>query len=131
MAELRRRPPAETSCCSSAAQETCCEPEAKGSCCGPDHEAGTCGCTARAETVPDDAGELRERVQGRYAGRGRGGASGAASCCGDAAVITEEQHELFGSGLYDADDRDALPEAAQLASLGCGNPTAVADAARG
>ena len=30
-------------------------------------------------------------------------------------------------GPYDGDDRDALPEAAKLASLGCGNPTAVAD----
>ncbi len=35
--------------------------------------------------------------------------------------------EIFGSGLYDDDDRDALPEAAQLARLGCGNPTAVAE----
>ena len=33
----------------------------------------------------------------------------------------------FGSGLYSAEDRDALPDAAQLASLGCGNPTAVAE----
>ena len=48
-------------------------------------------------------------------------------CCGDAAVVTDEQRELFGSGLYDSDDRAALPEAAQLASLGCGNPTAVAE----
>ena len=124
MAELKT---ASTSCCSPAAQETCCEPEAKGSCCGPDHEAGTCGCTARAETVPEDAGALRERVQGRYAAAAEAAASGAASCCGDAAVITHEQKELFGSGLYDADDRDALPEAARLVSLGCGNPTAVAE----
>jgi hypothetical protein len=29
--------------------------------------------------------------------------------------------------LYDAEQRGALPEAATLASLGCGNPTAVAD----
>ena len=42
-------------------------------------------------------------------------------------MITEKQSELFGPGLYGADDRDALPEAAQLASLGCGNPTAVAE----
>ena len=78
--------------------------------------------------VPDDAGELRERVRGSLRRRGRvGSARGTASCCGDAAVITEEQRELFGSSLYDDDDRDALPDAAQLASLGCGNPTAVAE----
>ena len=131
MAELKtinERPAAvDQGCCPPAAQETCCEPEAKESCCGPDHAAGTCGCSARAETVPDDAGELRERVEGRYARAAEAALSGEASCCGDAAVITDEQKKLFGSGLYDADDRDALPEAAQLASLGCGNPTAVAD----
>src|SRR5205823_566909 len=32
----------------------------------------------------------------------------------------------FGAALYDGESRDELPEAAQLASLGCGNPTAVA-----
>ncbi len=130
MAELKtinERPAAvDQGCCPPAARETCCEPEAKESCCGPDHAAGTCGCSARAETVPDDAGELRERVEGRYARAAEAALSGEASCCGDAAVITGEQKKLFGSGLYDADDRDALPEAAQLASLGCGNPTAVA-----
>jgi arsenite methyltransferase len=33
----------------------------------------------------------------------------------------------FGAELYDVFQRDELPEAAVLASLGCGNPTAVAD----
>ncbi len=32
----------------------------------------------------------------------------------------------IGAQLYDPEQRDALPEAAVLASLGCGNPTAVA-----
>jgi arsenite methyltransferase len=45
--------------------------------------------------------------------------TGSASCCGPEAGI--------GPELYSALDRDALPEAAVLASLGCGNPTAVAD----
>ncbi len=43
------------------------------------------------------------------------------SCCGDDGSIS------FGSLLYALDDRDALPDAALLASLGCGNPTAVAE----
>jgi ubiquinone/menaquinone biosynthesis C-methylase UbiE len=34
---------------------------------------------------------------------------------------------MFGGTLYDAQQRGELPEAATLASLGCGNPTAVAD----
>jgi arsenite methyltransferase len=46
-------------------------------------------------------------------------------------VITEEQRAVFGSNLYEDDDRDALPKVAQLASLGCGNPTAVAQLTKG
>jgi SAM-dependent methyltransferase len=37
----------------------------------------------------------------------------------------------FGPGLYSETEREALPEAAKLASLGCGNPTAVADLREG
>ena len=33
----------------------------------------------------------------------------------------------FGEALYDAEQRGELPDAAVLASLGCGNPTAVAE----
>jgi arsenite methyltransferase len=46
-------------------------------------------------------------------------ASRGGSCCGDSATI--------GSTLYPELERDGLPDAALLASLGCGNPTAVAD----
>jgi ubiquinone/menaquinone biosynthesis C-methylase UbiE len=38
---------------------------------------------------------------------------------------------MFGEALYDAEQRVALPEAAALASLGCGNPTAVAELREG
>jgi ubiquinone/menaquinone biosynthesis C-methylase UbiE len=79
------------------------------------------------QAVPEDADELRDRVEGRYAAAAEAAATGRASCCEGATEITDEQRELFGSGLYDADARDALPQAAQLASLGCGNPTAVAE----
>ena len=41
-------------------------------------------------------------------------------CCADAA-------QTFGPGLYSALERDELPEAAVLASLGCGNPIAIAE----
>ncbi len=42
-------------------------------------------------------------------------------CCGPTGETA------WGEALYDATDRAALPEAAVLASLGCGNPTAVAE----
>ncbi len=40
---------------------------------------------------------------------------------------TPAETPAFGSGLYSSEERDALPDAAELASLGCGNPTAVAE----
>src|SRR4051812_40376648 len=44
-------------------------------------------------------------------------------CCGPGADVGSS----FGSELYDIDEQDAVPAEALLASLGCGNPTAVAD----
>src|SRR5207248_3297335 len=52
-----------------------------------------------------------------------GGGCGSGSCCADG----ESDAASFGEGLYDADQRGELPHAALLASLGCGNPTAVAE----
>ena len=46
------------------------------------------------------------------------------SCCAPAAV---DAGGSFGSGLYGADEQDELPAEAVLASLGCGNPVAVAE----
>ena len=66
-------------------------------------------------------------VRERYAAAAMAASGGADACCGDAAVITEQQRHAFGDGLYERGDRDAVPNAARLASLGCGNPTAVAD----
>ena len=52
-----------------------------------------------------------------------GTAPAQASCCPSPA----ETDDRFGSTLYAQLDRDDLPVAAVAASLGCGNPTAVAD----
>jgi arsenite methyltransferase len=84
------------------------------------------------------ANDLRETVRERYAAAALTGTdpTAAAGCCGsddtgccgaDAAVITDDQAELFGAGLYADGERDELPDTALLASLGCGNPTAMAD----
>jgi SAM-dependent methyltransferase len=48
-----------------------------------------------------------------------------ADCCGPDGSLA------WGPLLYAADDRAALPDAAVLASLGCGNPTAVAELREG
>ncbi len=68
--------------------------------------------------------DLREAVRQRYAAAAVRVAEGDAACCGPEPVEVDEN---FGSTLYAADDRDALPAAAVAVSLGCGNPTAVAE----
>jgi arsenite methyltransferase len=88
---------------------------------------------AELKTKTED--EIREAVRDRYATAARSVGTSDAGCCGsagascapDAAVLTDDQREAFGAELYTDDDRDALPDAARLASLGCGNPTAVAE----
>ncbi|WP_037826164.1 arsenite methyltransferase [Streptomyces sp. NRRL B-1347] len=67
--------------------------------------------------------DLRETVRERYAAAAVQVAGGGSGCCGPQAV---EVDDTFGQALYGADDRDALPAEAVAASLGCGNPTAVA-----
>ena len=77
------------------------------------------------------ADELREEVRRRYAASARAVTEGdradcgcgTGSCCADG----ESDAGRFGETLYDAEQRGELPEAATLASLGCGNPTAVAE----
>jgi SAM-dependent methyltransferase len=73
------------------------------------------------------ADELREQVRQRYAESARAvtDGCGGGSCCG------EDEAGKFGEELYDADQRAALPQDAALASLGCGNPMAVADLREG
>jgi arsenite methyltransferase len=80
------------------------------------------------------ADELREEVRRRYAESARAVATdgggcgcGSGSCCADG----EGDAARFGEALYDAEQRGELPEAATLASLGCGNPTAVAELREG
>jgi len=84
--------------------------------------------TTNAKTEPAD---VREHVRERYAAAVVAAGERANACCGEAAVVTEEQRDAFGADLYGSHDRDALPDAAKLASLGCGNPTAVADLREG
>ena len=78
------------------------------------------------------ANELREQVRRRYAesalavDEGSGGCCGSGACCGDDGSAAQ-----FGDALYHAEQRGELPEAAVLASLGCGNPTAVAELREG
>jgi arsenite methyltransferase len=72
---------------------------------------------------------LREAVQAKYGEAARTARTGAAascgcgSCCGTKDPIT--------SDLYEARETAGLPAEAVLASLGCGNPTALAELREG
>jgi arsenite methyltransferase len=86
-------------------------------------------------TIPTDENELRDAIREKYAAAANataGEATCATSCChAEGAIVTEEQRTSFGSSRYDSDARDELPESAVLASLGCGNPIAVAELREG
>src|SRR5436305_6434967 len=78
------------------------------SCCGP-----TC-CTPPGATV-------KEAVQAKYGAAARNVKSYKASCC------TTAKQDPITSDLYDDAEKSGLPAEAVLASLGCGNPTALAE----
>jgi SAM-dependent methyltransferase len=72
--------------------------------------------------------EIREAVRTRYAAAAESvNVEGSASCCGAGTLLSDEEAQIFGAGLYDEEARGELPDTATMASLGCGNPTAVAE----
>ena len=73
--------------------------------------------------------EIREQVRERYRSAALAVDAGQVACCGPSA--TGDSTDVFGAGLYAGDERAAVPADAIAASLGCGNPTAVADLAPG
>src|SRR6478736_9457936 len=100
--------------------------------------------------------DIRDHVRDRYAAAALSVVSGsAASCCGPSdgpqtgghlppkvgdgcgpsdalsAVSDADEGDIFGAALYSPGETDGLPEEAVLASLGCGNPLAVAELREG
>lgn len=66
--------------------------------------------------------QIHDEVRRHYAAEALAVLDGT-SCCGDSGD--------YGSAFYSALERESLPDEAMLASLGCGNPTAVADLREG
>ena len=79
------------------------------------------------------ADELREEVRRRYAESAHAVTQGPLAAAEARVVLraTAVGSAKFGEVLYDAEQRGELPDAAALGSLGCGNPTAVADLREG
>jgi arsenite methyltransferase len=69
--------------------------------------------------------EVRDIVKEKYGQAARQVATGGSACCGASAAFGDRRHDPITSNLYDAAQIGALPEDAVLASLGCGNPTAL------
>jgi arsenite methyltransferase len=71
---------------------------------------------------------IKEIVQGKYGEAARRVATGdkTASCCGPSTCCGADVDPIT-SGLYNEAEKSGLPEKAVLASLGCGNPTALAE----
>lgn len=69
--------------------------------------------------------EIKEVVKEKYGQAALRVQSGGSSCCGASAAL-DGCCDPITSSLYDALQTGAVPEEAVLASLGCGNPTALA-----
>jgi len=79
--------------------------------------------------------EIKEEVRERYAAAAREAAAGRGcageACCEENGCCGDAGPSAFGAALYDPELQNELPEAAVLGSLGCGNPTAVAELREG
>ncbi len=97
----------------------------------PSMESGACcegNCACNNEPVkegarPEASAEIRAAVRERYASAAREVARGGPGCCGDACGCTDP----VSDNLYAPEEIAGLPEAVVRASLGCGNPTLLAD----
>jgi SAM-dependent methyltransferase len=70
--------------------------------------------------------EIKEIVKDKYGQAALRVTNGGSSCCGASAAL-DGCCDPITTDLYDAAQKGELPETAVLASLGCGNPTALAE----
>jgi SAM-dependent methyltransferase len=87
---------------------------------------------SESQTTPATLETIRGTVRERYgaiAQRVAEGAAGASCCDGSSGCCgsTSETWDPITADLYDAGETAGLPAEALLASLGCGNPTALAE----
>src|SRR6187399_1247405 len=113
----------------------CCGPD----CCG-DEPVATLERTTTARpavapvtTVPDEGDALRDEVRSKYGAAARRAAAGeTATCgCGTSCDAKGSEWDPITSNLYEDGQTAGMPAEALLASLGCGNPTALASLAPG
>lgn len=91
----------------------------------------TIGSSKPTTVAADAATDIHTVVRARYGAVATHVASGeSGSCCGGGACCGGDQDPISGD-LYEAAEIQGIPASAVLASLGCGNPTALASLAPG
>src|SRR6202049_1211871 len=75
--------------------------------------------------------EIKEIVKEKYGQAALRVTTGGSSCCGASATLDGCSADPITSNLYDANQTGQIPDEAVLASLGCGNPTALAKLSAG
>jgi len=75
--------------------------------------------------------KIKDEVQKKYGEAATRVSSGAATCCGNRAADSSDCCDPITSNLYAENQLGEVPKAALKASLGCGNPTALAELKRG
>jgi SAM-dependent methyltransferase len=103
-------------------------------CCGPSCCGGEESTRATMERPSDRGESIRATVRERYGAAAKRAARGATatcgcgtSCCGGEEDGEGASWDPITADLYDAREVQGIPAAALLASLGCGNPTALAE----
>jgi N-acetylglutamate synthase-like GNAT family acetyltransferase/protein-L-isoaspartate O-methyltransferase len=139
--ELRVAPQA-SACCgapvllaagpaTAAAATSCCAPSAQGTdtWAGGSPRPAVRGAQFTGVMAENNAEALKAAVREKYGSAAVRASSGTkSSCCGAAA---EEVWDPITADLYAEADTKGLPTEAVLASLGCGNPTALAELREG
>ncbi len=69
---------------------------------------------------------IKEIVREKYGEAALRAGAGGSACCGGAPVSANGCADPITANLYDASQAGEIPQEAMLASLGCGNPTALA-----
>jgi len=73
-----------------------------------------------------ESSDIKQAIKEKYGQAALRATDGGSACC-DSAPAASKGCDPITSNLYDASQSEQLPEAAVLASLGCGNPTALAN----
>ena len=109
--------PVQSGCCEPQESTSCCEPKQPTSCCEPKQATSCC-----EPKQPTSCCEPKQPTSCC-------GPKQSTSCCGSA--VADEEAVGPAGRFYSLDELAGLPDSVTGASLGCGNPLAIAELQRG